>query len=122
MVSGVIYTRFLFSRRSLDPGIVKDVPTLPSFVICAVVEPEVVGQFSVWFSSEHSERLRGGFAMAAWDVGEFGRIWRHGQRNWIGEEQAFVWGDRAGKRCVSKFVSRNMNAVYEGKSAKKQII
>ncbi|KAF2028079.1 NAD(P)-binding protein [Setomelanomma holmii] len=55
---------------ALDPGIVRTVAMMPSFVLYAVIEPELVGQFSVWLASEKSEGLRGGFANVAWDVEE----------------------------------------------------
>jgi NAD(P)-dependent dehydrogenase (short-subunit alcohol dehydrogenase family) len=58
---------------SLDPGIVKGVASFPTFVPFAVVEPELVGQFSVWLASDKAEGCRGGFVHVAWDVEELER-------------------------------------------------
>lgn len=58
---------------SLDPGIVKGVASFATFVPFAVVEPELVGQFSVWLASDKAEGCRGGFVHVAWDVEELER-------------------------------------------------
>jgi NADP-dependent 3-hydroxy acid dehydrogenase YdfG len=55
---------------SMDPGIVKGVASLEKFVPFAVVEPELVGAFSVWLGSEGAEGCRGGYVHVAWDVVE----------------------------------------------------
>jgi NAD(P)-dependent dehydrogenase (short-subunit alcohol dehydrogenase family) len=55
---------------SMDPGIVKGVASLEAFVPFAVVEPEVVGAFSVWLASGKAEGCRGGYVHVAWDVVE----------------------------------------------------
>jgi NAD(P)-dependent dehydrogenase (short-subunit alcohol dehydrogenase family) len=55
---------------SMDPGIVKGVASLEAFVPFAVVEPEVVGAFSVWLASGKAEGCRGGYVHVAWDVAE----------------------------------------------------
>jgi NAD(P)-dependent dehydrogenase (short-subunit alcohol dehydrogenase family) len=55
---------------SLDPGIVKGLASLKQFVPFAVVEPELVGAFTVWLGSGKARGCRGGYVHAAWDVGE----------------------------------------------------
>jgi NADP-dependent 3-hydroxy acid dehydrogenase YdfG len=55
---------------SMDPGIVKGVASLEDFVPFAVVEPDLVGAFSVWLGSGRGEGCRGGYVHVAWDVEE----------------------------------------------------
>ncbi|KAF2831608.1 NAD(P)-binding protein [Ophiobolus disseminans] len=55
---------------SMDPGIVKGLATMDAYKPFAVVEPELVGQFSVWLASGRAEGCRGGYLHVAWDVEE----------------------------------------------------
>jgi len=55
---------------AVDPGIVKGLATMEQYKPFAVVEPEVVGQFSVWLGSDRADGCRGGYVHVAWDVQE----------------------------------------------------
>jgi hypothetical protein len=46
------------------------VASLDDFVPYAVVEPDLVGAFSVWLGSGKAESCRGGYVHVAWNVAE----------------------------------------------------
>jgi NAD(P)-dependent dehydrogenase (short-subunit alcohol dehydrogenase family) len=53
---------------SMDPGIVKGIATMEAFLPFAVVEPELIGAFSVWLASGRADGCKGGYLHVAWDI------------------------------------------------------
>lgn len=55
---------------NMDPGIPRGLATMEAFKPFAVVEPELIGAFSVWLASGRADGCKGGYVHVAWDIEE----------------------------------------------------